>query len=76
MGCWCSKQQGLTTAVQVEIPVAADVVWQVVTDVAALPEMLPFVLSVEMINRSKTTMHNKDDDERYDDRKDNGKKTH
>jgi hypothetical protein len=49
MGCLCSK--GLTTAVQIEIPASCDLVWEVVTDLEALPETSPFVHAVEILNK-------------------------
>lgn len=63
MGCCCSllslprhrqhqqqqQRQGITTAVQVEIPhVPPALVWEVVTDLSALPQTSPFVQGVEL----------------------------
>lgn len=58
MGCGMSKKDGgatsgrrlgLSTAVQVEIAAAPDTVWEVVTDIERLPEVVRFVNSVRIV---------------------------
>mmetsp|Transcript_6127 Transcript_6127/g.13366 ORF Transcript_6127/g.13366 Transcript_6127/m.13366 type:complete len:175 (+) Transcript_6127:214-738(+) len=53
MGCVFSSQSALTTAVQREIQVPCDTVWEVVSDINAIPSTVPHVEQIEFIG-SKT----------------------
>lgn len=49
MGCIFSNQSALTTAVQKEINVPCDTVWEVVSEIKSIPSTVPHVESIEFI---------------------------
>ena len=50
MGCIFSNQSALTTAVQKEINLPCDTVWEVVSEIKNIPSTVPHVESIEFIS--------------------------